>query len=213
MKVFLLLLTIFPILMLTTCGIESDDGFMYGADGPVMGANRDSTSYTEPSPANLGSLMCSTCGFKYFIYLADTLSQNLLLPNATAPVTLSACQIIRQSDQAQMTIEYGLTNDPPLASLLYVSWSDLDLLSDRSRPEVYDEAYTTQLTIDRGGITTQKQVTWRLHVTGKTHLVTACEVDGEPMTLPSIKRTPLVILTFSVVEGPNYLTIFTLSLN
>lgn len=187
-----LLLILIPLLMLTSCSIVSDDDLLYGADGPIMGANQDSTSCTEP--AILGSLMCSTCGFQYYIYLADTLGQNLLLPNASVPVTLSACQITRQSDKAQMTIEYGLANDHPIAPLLYVSWSDLDLLSDRSRPEAYDEAYTTQLTLDIGGTTLQRQVTWRLQVAGKTHFVTDCLVDGEPTFLRRVMSSPLVIL-------------------
>lgn len=169
------LLTIITVLWgLTSCAVGLWEG--------------DELYYAGPSGSQSGSLgpgMSSEYSFMYFVRLEDGDGNNLL-DTADAltkePVSYE-CQIIRESDQALMTFEQRRVNDDHVCEtfdpLLCLQWSDFDLLSDKDKPIVYEQAYTTHLQITHADVTEQHQIRWNLRVEGKMHCVTSCEVDGQ----------------------------------
>ena len=121
----------------------------------------------------------------YYVRLEDGDGNNLLdTADALAKEPVSyECQIIRESDQALMTFEQRRVNDDhdceTFGPLLCLQWSDFDLLSDKDKPIVYEQAYTTHLQITHADVTEQHRIRWNLRVEGKMHCVTSCEVDGQ----------------------------------
>ena len=102
----------------------------------------------------------------------------LSVPNVSA----SIC-IIRESDQAQMTLEPAIRSDDDLwHDLICVAWNDMDLRSTKNRPDIYDDAYTTKLGIYYQGISEQHEVRLNIHAEGKLHRITSYEVDGQIVT-------------------------------
>lgn len=179
----LLLSGIVALMGLTSCAVEPMDGFESGDQYNYYG-------YTSNSSDNG---MTDNSTFSYFVRVEKADGTNLFTaPDdyssllLSVPTESASICIIRERDQAQMTLDIDLINvmhaDAMYGSLVPIAWNDMDLRSTKNRPYTYDDAYTTQLGVHCPGISEYHEVRTKVHVEGKKHRVTSCEVDGQVVT-------------------------------
>lgn len=177
----MLLSSILALLVLASCAIdpwedvESGDQYHpyeYNANSPGPGMTENST-------------------FSYFVRVEKADGTNFFLrPDdyylTSLPAEGATVCIIRERDQAQMTLDYDFISKMNggiyHGYLIPVAWNDMDLRSTKNRPDTYDDAYTAKLDVYYPCFHEQHEVRINIHVEGKWHKVTRREVDGQKVT-------------------------------
>lgn len=179
----LLLSSIVALLVLASCAIDPWEDVESG----------DQYNYYGNTSNSPGPGMTENSTFSYFVRVEKADGTNLFTASddyssllQSVPTESASICIIRERDQAQMTLDIDLINamhaDAMYGSLVPIAWNDMDLRSTKNRPYTYDDAYTTQLGVHCPGISEYHEVRTKVHVEGKKHRVTSCEVDGQVVT-------------------------------
>ena len=192
-KIFdIMLLTLSTLMGLVGCSVDNSLDMM---DSNLNIPNALSGEKTEAS------------NFAFYLRLEDAEGGNLFdregfdlmaQTQAWRDYTDEWCQTVRGSDQAKMGLTvyiwraYNSEAEGNGAYLVYFTWDDMELLSLKTHPNVYDETYTTSFRLANNGVSEMHEIKWTLHVNYLEHWTTGCELDGVPVVPETVGGTPTI---------------------
>lgn len=192
-KIFdIMLLTLSTLMGLVGCSVDNSLDMM---DSNLNIPNALSGEKTEAS------------NFAFYLRLEDAEGGNLFdregfdlmaQTQAWRDYTDEWCQTVRGSDQAKMGLTvyiwraYHPEAEDNEVGLVYLTWDDMELLSLKTRPNVYDETYTTSFRLANNGVSEMHEIKWTLHVNYLEHWTTGCELDGVPVVPETVGGTPTI---------------------
>lgn len=192
-KIFdIMLLTLSTLMGLVGCSVEN---------------SLDMMDFNLNIPNALSGEKTEASNFAFYLRLEDAEGGNLFdregfdlmaQTQAWRDYTDEWCQTVRGSDQAKMGLTvytwraYHPEAEDNGVGLVYFTWDDMELLSLKTHPKVYDETYTTSFRLTNNGVSEMHEIKWILHVNYLEHWTTGCELDGVPVVPETVGVTPTI---------------------